>query len=466
MTQPLRPIMLVRPPNAIIYEESFWDELADAGIREVALQWLCLLDDQGPDAGNVYPQPEDTHPRAVASVGGQPVKRVPVAAYSPNPELYEGLDWAPPVMPDSVRSQQEELKAALRLAAEKGFRIYVMDDKGYFLHGSFGTGRLNPDAAKRTPSVTDPDGPAMTVARARDTIANFPEISGLMLDGPDFKWEIKPGHRDDMWAEPIDTEANRAFARSNDIDFETVLDGRSRFRDFLSSFTADSARSFIADQHGALADHAWWSLHPEFSPWYSFKQQAVEWSVSTSYTGVKSHLPDIAVGNSSRLPFSTTLTGSNLARKQRYTDFQMPKEYWWSEGVAGFRGTVVNWVDTLVEWNAELDEKLASELFSAMFDYPMPADYPVASYSEEATDEWFTTSVRDQTLKMLRDSGDAERFVPWVGLEHFGSNWLTPSELDRLLAEMKTSGAERYCYFVYNSLRPEYWDVIRKHSAG
>ena len=62
MTTPLRPIMLVRPPNAILREESFWDELADAGIREVALQWLCLLDDQGADAGNIYPQPEDTHP--------------------------------------------------------------------------------------------------------------------------------------------------------------------------------------------------------------------------------------------------------------------------------------------------------------------------------------------------------------------------------------------------------------------
>ena len=100
-----------------------------------------------------------------------------------------------------------------------------------------------------------------------------------------------------------------------------------------------------------------------------------------------------------------------------------------------------------------------------MFDFPMPADYPISEYSNEATDEWFATSVLDQTEKMLKESGDAERYVPWVGLEHFGSNWLTPSELDRMLSVMSKAGATRYCYFVYNSLKPQYWDVIRKHAS-
>jgi hypothetical protein len=294
-------MMLVRPPNAILYDESFWDELSAAGINEVALQWLCLLDDRGPDTGNPYPQPEDKHPRGLAAVGGKPVKRVPVAAYNPNPELYKGMNWQPPTMPSNLAAEQRKLKKALQTGVRKGFRIYTTDDKGYFLHGSFGTGRLNTEASRRTPSVTDTDGPAMTAARARDTVANFPEISGLLLDGPDFKWEIKPGHRDDMWVEPIDTPANRAFAERNDIDFEKVLDGRKKFQGFLQSFTPDKARKFIKEQRGALAEHGWWALHPDFSSWYSFKQKAVEWSLSTSYAGVKKHLPELEVANSSRL---------------------------------------------------------------------------------------------------------------------------------------------------------------------
>ena len=309
---PLKPMMLVRPPNSILYEESFWDELADAGIREVALQWLCLLDDRQ-EGGNRYPQVEDTHPRGLAAVGGTPVERVPTAAFSPNPELYEGLSWLPPDMPSYMTDESERLRDALRLGKSKGFTIYAMDDKAYFLLGSFGRGRLDPKL--RTPSVTDADGPAMTVARVRDTVANFPEISGVLLDGPDFKWEIKPGHRDDLWFEPIDTPANREFASSLGIPMQRVLDSRDRFQDFLRSLDPDNATNFSKETPGALASHDWWSSHPEFSDWYKFKQAAVEWSVSSSYRGIKEHLPDISVGNSSRLPFSTPFTGHNLVRK-------------------------------------------------------------------------------------------------------------------------------------------------------
>jgi hypothetical protein len=92
--------------------------------------------------------------------------------------------------------------------------------------------------------------------------------------------------------------------------------------------------------------------------------------------------------------------------------------------------------------------------------------YPVKDYNGEATDEWFSTSVRDQTTKMMAGAGGESRYMPWVGLEHFGSNWVTASELDRMLAEMQYQGATHYCYFIYNSMQPEIWDVIRKYSAG
>ncbi len=63
--------MCVRPPNQILFEESFWDELTEAGINKIALQWLCLLEDQGSDDGNVYPQPEETQPRGLAAMHGK-----------------------------------------------------------------------------------------------------------------------------------------------------------------------------------------------------------------------------------------------------------------------------------------------------------------------------------------------------------------------------------------------------------
>ncbi|MEX0760893.1 MAG: hypothetical protein WD208_10385 [Dehalococcoidia bacterium] len=461
--QPLKPMMLVRPPNSIFYEESFWDELADAGINEVALQWLCLLDDRGGEQTR-YPQVEDTHPRGLAAVGGSPVQRTPVAAYSPNPELYRDLDWQPPEMPSHMAGDAQDLKDALDMAVSKGFKLYTTDDKGYFLRGGFGTGKLDQKAPSF--SFCNPEAPGMTVARARDTLANYPQFSGLLLDGPDYKWEIQPGHRDDMWVEKLDDEDSRRFAEANGFSMQRILDGRERFKERLHSLSPAAVEDFIANQGGTFGSLEWWLEEPDTVEWFQFKAAVIEWNVSTAYAGVKKHLPQLEVANSSRPPAIAAITGHNLRRKRAYTDFQMPKEYWWSGGVAGFRGTVVNWVRTLREWNPGLSEEDASRWFSAAFDYPMPSDYPVADYDKEATDEWFSTSVRDQTRKMLAAAGSPEKFVPWVGLEHFGSNWVTPSELRRMLAEMQSLGATRYCYFVYNSMKPEIWSVINEFSRG
>jgi len=463
--QPLVPVMCLRPPNDILFDESFWDELKNAGITEIALQWLCLLDEPGSDdEGNIYPQPEDGHPRGLAAMGGERVKRVPTAAFNPTHEFYEGFSWQPPTMPAHLAAQSEKLSASLDLGRSKGFTIYAVDDKGYFLHGGFGSGKL--DTIRRVPSFTSREMPAMTVARARDTAKHFPQVTGLLLDGPDFKWEIKPGHRDDLWVEQMDTPENRDFASSTGIDFQKILDGREYFKEFLHGFDPDHAHKFMSEAPGALASHDWWRDQPNFNHWYSFKQAAVEWSVSSSYRGVKEHLPNMQVANSSRLPFAEPLTGHNTTRKQGYIDLQQPKQYWWSGGVAGFRGTIFNWVETLVDWNDGLDTDLASELFGSMFDYPLASSYPISDYNGEATDEWFSTAVRDQTTKMIANSGGQARYLPWVGLEHFGSNWLTASELDRLLSEIQSQGATRYCYFIYNSMEQEIWDVIRKYSAG
>ena len=111
-------------------------------------------------------------------MGGEPVKRVPTAAFAPTPEFYEGLSWQPPTMPAHLSGQAEQLSAALDMGRSKGFTIYAVDDKGYFLHGGFGSGKL--DTSRRTPSFTDPEMPAMTVARARDTGKHFPPVTGLV----------------------------------------------------------------------------------------------------------------------------------------------------------------------------------------------------------------------------------------------------------------------------------------------
>ena len=43
----MKPVMMVRPPLGILNDQGFWDEMKDAGIQEVAIQWLTVYDKRG-----------------------------------------------------------------------------------------------------------------------------------------------------------------------------------------------------------------------------------------------------------------------------------------------------------------------------------------------------------------------------------------------------------------------------------
>lgn len=455
----LKPVMLVRPPLGILYDDGFWAELSEAGIEEVAIQWLALLDDRGGE-GNRYPQVEDTNPRALAAVGGEPVTRVPVAAYRPNETLYDGLAIAPPGMPPHLEEESRKLRQTVAKASSEGFRVWVTDDKGYFLAGGFGDGRPRPSRV----CTNDPELAGFAVTRTRDTLANFPSIHGIFLDGPDFKWEIKPGHRDDLFAETCGCRHCERVAESLGFSYERVLEGREAFGVRLRSLTSMSVEDLARHRRGPFGAFDWWTEEPAILDWMRYRFTSTERYLRAVCKGIKEYSPRLAIATSSRMPALAPLTGHNVRRKMVFNDYEMPKLYWWMGSVAGFRGTVANWVNTLIEWNPDLSAEDALRWFSAAFGVPFSDDYPPSAYEGEATDAFFDVTVDDQIQKMLAATGGPDRFMPWVGLEHFGSQWLTPSELRRLLERMKARGAQRYAYFVYNSITPEYWDVITAFS--
>jgi hypothetical protein len=455
---PLKPIMLVRPPLGILNEASFWDELEAAGIEEVAIGWLALLD--GADAATMWPRPEDRNPRALAAVGGKPVRATAVGAFRPNKALYEGLSILPPEMPPHLAEESKRLKTSIKEARRRGFRLWVANDAGYFSAGTIG-GSARPSQAR---PIVDPEMVAYVAARSKDVSANFPEFEGLLQDGPDFKWEIKPGHRDDMFLEEFDFPEYRDIAAGIGLTIERVIDGRDAFKRRLQTLSPAAVDDFLANRRGLFGSYDWWNEQPSTLAWMRFKAAAIERHLVALRAALREALPGWKLFMSSRLPTLAPLTGHNLRRKRGYCDYQMPKEYWWSGGVAGYRGTMTNWVETLVEWNPGLSEEKAAEWLSAAFDVPVTPKYPVRDYRSEPPDEWFVTTVRDQTRKMIASVGGPDRFVPWVGLEHFGSDWMTAGEVRRLLEEMQAQGTTRYAYYVYNSITPEIWKVISSFS--
>ncbi len=460
--QPLKPVMLVRPPLAVFDDPGFWDELKEAGINEVAVQWLAVYDKSGGASAPAMLRGEDVNPRTIKAAGGRDAKGMPVGAFKPNASLYQDFKvWSPPEMPDSVQDQAKRLHSALEKAKSRGFKLWVMDDKGYHRIGGTGTGRPTPPAV----SVCDPETAVYTGARIQDMAANFPYFEAVVLDGPDFKWDIKPGSRDDIAVEQFDDPHQRSFAKSVGLTTERVIEGRDRFVQRLKSLTPAYVDDFVTNQSRGGSAYMWWTEDPAVADWLKYKQAVVEWSLRSTIGEIRKRVPGIKVGTSSRVPAMTIMNGHNLRRERTFTDFQLPKEYWWT-AVAGIRDTAAHWVSTIVDWNNGLSEEQACRWFSAAFDYAMPSDYPPSAYGKEATKSWYETTVRDQTRKMISAVGGVDRFVPFVGLEHFNLGWMTSGELRGVLAEMQSQGATRYCYYTYNSMRPEDWKVVSEFSRG
>jgi hypothetical protein len=459
----MKPVMMVRPPLGILNDQGFWDEMKDAGIREVAIQWLTVYDKRGDPSSPPMLKPEDIAPRTLAAAGGKDAKGIPVGAFKPNAALFKGMKlWSPPEMPPSVADQVSALHTALDRAKKNGFKLWVMDDKGYHRQGGTGTGRPAPAAI----SVCDPETPKYTGARIKDVIDNFPHFEAVVLDGPDFKWDIKPGSRDDLFIENFDDPHHRQFAASIGMSIDRVIQGRDNLKKRLSSLTPAYVDDFVKNCSAGASAYLWWTEDPTIAHWVAYKQAVVDNVVSSTVREIRSRCPGLKIGTSSRVPAMTIINGHNLRRERAYTDFQLPKEYWWF-AVAGIRDTVNHWVLTLADWNKGLSEEQAARWFSAAFDYAMPlSGYLPSQYGKPATKEWFETTVRDQTRQMIAAVGGVDRFVPFVGCEHFNVGWMAPEDLHGVLAEMHAQGAKRYCYYTYNSLRPEYWKSISEFSRG
>ncbi len=456
--RPLSPIMLVAPPCEILFDASFWDELKDSGCEEVALWRVSVLERPG-QKPTAYPMVPEEHQRVLAAVGGKPIEATPVPPFDPLPELYKGLPWQAPGVPSHLKTEAARLKDALSTGVGKGFKLYFADDKSNFI--GLPSARLNLNAGH----LCDPQLPLFTAARAVDTLRWFPGFTGLITDGQNYRWEIKPGHPDDIFAEPLDFPNTRNFCDANGLSIRRVLDGRDRFQERLHTLTPAPVRDFAANRQGAFGFAEWWAEAPDMLEWALFKLLSVEDTIARTFRAVKAKAPGLQVGVSARMSAIATISGHNARHVQQWADFQLPKEYWWHGGVAGMRGTASAWVETLMDWNRGLSEDEASSWFAAAFDYRVTSGYPVSKYATEAPDEFFDVTVRDQTRKMIAGCGGPERFVPWVSQEH-GGKWVSPSEMRRLLQVMSEEGATRYCFSMFNRVNPQVREVIREFALA
>lgn len=417
-------------------------------------------------------------PEAVAAApatGGRDGERaVAVDAVTPDPGVYRR--WAVPLpappaaeLPGRRRRLHEMLAAACR----RGWPVYVFEPAGL-------AGR----SAELTASLTlDDTRQRAYLARLEDTLGQFPEAEGAIMDGPEWGYEIDPEHRSYLFGDL--PPAFAAAVAGHGYDYDRMVRACDRLHRRLHSLTPGLVEACSGGAFGA------WELldgNPDLAAWLAFRSETLlRWFGRVRDTAgqlSRTWGRPVRLGLGVRLPSLASICGHNLPELGALLDLLLPKLYVWNRGVDGLYGTVRGYVRTLQQWNPGLSERHSFVATGALLGLRLPAaelgapdrtpgPFPLGKGSHDLRrgvpnmvsgalamerlldlelgfpPAFFTEVVAEEARRALAAvGGDASRVVPWVdaGLRPHGGDPVTTGDLYRLLAAAAGAGVRHFVY--------------------
>ena len=366
-------------------------------------------------------------------------------AFEPSRDHYSGIDGEPPALPEALAGSAAIFRDAIKAASDRGFKLYLHD---------WGQGAGLPGRA----GLNDPEQVRYGLARTRDTYEQFPELNGFILDGPEYGYEIEPGHRSDVFAglQPADEDK----ARQLGYDVESLRAAPARLKAALQSLGAEGMRRFT-ESHRGLFDSVDLLLQaPEVFDLIRFRTDCIQEYVGAFHSCVKELGADLELACGPRTSAFAPLTGFNYRRLQEVTDFFCPKLYFWQHGVDGLKGTLYRYAKTMMEWSGDPDEGLALRFAEWLFDLPMPGVASLEDLSQPLSAEFIQETVPAEIAKMIHRSGSAEVLRPWLGLHHGGVR-ISTAELQQLLDVVAHSGLHSMIYWHYSDMTEAEWAILK-----
>ncbi len=311
-------------------------------------------------------------------------------AYPAHADLYAGCETDPPGMPETNAPRLKVLQDAVTEARQRGLQILLHD---------WGQGAPG--------CISNPEKLLYGAARSRDVVLSFPEVDGFVLDGPEWGYEIEPGHRSDLFR--CDCDHCRRLAAECGYDFDALLAARDRLRGRLRLLSSlpDGRR-----ERGLVDGLDLFVADPDLLDWFRFKTDSIERYVSAFAEAARSLDPPRQIACGPRLPAFAPLTGYNFRRLSQIVDFQCPKLYFWQHGVDGLKGTLFRYVHTLCEWNPGLSEEAAFDRVRELFALWVPGVTGLDQLDAPLPPDFFATVVQSEIAKMRERIDDIGRIRP------------------------------------------------------
>ena len=377
----------------------------------------------------------------------------PVAAtYDPNPAVYRRLGVEAPAAPEhKLPEKRALLEKTMNATKDRGMQVYIMYADG-------GAGPGGPGH-----HLHDPQTLAARVARMVDTLEHYPMADGVVMDGPEWGYEMAPHHMNHRSYFFNDLpESVEPMARDLGYDYAAMVAAKDRLLDLMHNLNPKRIRSNA--RGGLVGAYRMLGADADMMAWLSFRCESLTRNFRQMREGVAAHLErPVRMGCGPRSAAFAPLCGYDFVDLAEFMDFLLPKHYFFHRGFDGFIGTVYRYSQTLVEWNPGLSVADTLEVVQALFGIVLPGvDDDMLDFESALSPEFFEQVVTQETRRAVAAVDDPERIVPWLDTGRFPHDGdpMTARDLKMLLDSAEAAGLRRFNYHHQGNLSPGEWVVL------
>jgi len=296
-------------------------------------------------------------------------------------------------------------------------------------------------------------------ARTLDTFSQFPEVDGGILDGPEWGYEIEPGHVHNIFVDL--PESVRPLAESMHYDFGELQHARDLLETTLHQLSTRLVKT--DSRRGLLGAIRLFDSTPELTTWLRFRTEVLTGTVKTLKGMMREQRQDLRLGMGPRSAAFAPLCGYDLRALMAHLDYLLPKHYFWHRGYDGFYGTVHRWMKTLTDWNPGLSDEQALDVVKAFFGIELPGLKSAFDFERGFPDEFFTQVVAKETSAALSAVKRPEQVMPWVdvGRRPHDGDPMGAGDFIRILEASQKVGLERFVYHNNSHLAAAEVEVMR-----
>ena len=372
--------------------------------------------------------------------------------YDPNPTVYKRLGVEAPASPEHKLPEKRALfEKTMNATKDRGMQVYIMYADGG--SGPGGNGH----------HLHDPQTTAARVARMVDTLEHYPMADGVVMDGPEWGYEMAPHHMNHRSYFFNDLpESVAPMAKDLGYDFAAMVAAKDRLLALFHNLDPKRIRSNA--RGGLMGAYHMLGADADLMSWLSFRTESLTRNFRQMREGVAANLDrPVRMGCGPRSAAFAPLCGYDFVDLAEFMDFLLPKHYFFHRGFDGFIGTVYRYSQTLIEWNPSLTVADTLEIVQAMFGIILPGfNDDMLDFESALSPDFFEQVVTQETKRAIAAVDDPERIVPWLDTGRFPHDGdpMSARDLKMLLDSTEAAGLRRFNYHHQGNLSPGEWVVI------